>query len=77
MGFWDAGMLECSSPGDLSIPGIEPVSLVSPALAGRFFATVQPGMPIRWNSSVELLEFSSVSGLVQNLGISRKAKHSH
>ena len=27
------------SPGDLSDPGIEPVSLTSPALAGRFFTT--------------------------------------
>ena len=27
------------SPEDLPDPGIEPVSLASPALAGRFFAT--------------------------------------
>ena len=27
------------SPGNLSDPGIEPVSLASPALAGRFFTT--------------------------------------
>ncbi|ELR49492.1 hypothetical protein M91_06984, partial [Bos mutus] len=27
------------SPGDLSNPGIKPVSLMSPALAGRFFTT--------------------------------------
>ena len=26
-------------PGDLPNPGIEPMSLVSPALAGRFFTT--------------------------------------
>ena len=26
-------------PGDLPYPGIEPVSLTSPALAGRFFTT--------------------------------------
>ena len=26
-------------PGDLPDPGIEPASLVSPALAGRFFST--------------------------------------
>ena len=30
------------SPGDLSDPGIEPVS---PALAGRFFTTEPPGKP--------------------------------
>ena len=31
-------------PGDLLDPGIEPVSLVSPALAG-FFTTAPPGKP--------------------------------
>ena len=29
-------------PGDLPDPGIEPTSLASAALAGRFFATVPP-----------------------------------
>ena len=32
-------------PGDLSDLGIEHMSLVSPALAGRFFTTVTPGKP--------------------------------
>ena len=31
--------LLCPPPGDLSDPGIEPVSLKSPELAGRFFTT--------------------------------------
>ena len=31
--------LPCPSPGGLPDPGIEPVSLMSPALAGRFFTT--------------------------------------
>ena len=31
--------LPCSPPGDLPDPGIEPKSLLSPALAGRFFTT--------------------------------------
>ena len=30
-------------PGDLPGPGIEPASLLSPALAGGFFTTVPPG----------------------------------
>ena len=30
-------------PGDLPNPGIEPTSLASPALAGRFFTTEPPG----------------------------------
>ena len=31
--------LPCSSPRDIPDPGIEPASLTSPALAGRFFTT--------------------------------------
>ena len=34
-------------PGDLLNPGIEPVSLVPPALAGRFFITCHLGRPIK------------------------------
>ena len=34
------------SPGNLPDPGMEPSSLVSPVLAGRFFPTVPPGMPM-------------------------------
>ena len=34
------------TPGDLPNLGIESVSLVSPALAGRFFTSVPPGKPI-------------------------------
>ena len=32
-------------PGSLLHPGIEPVSLASPALAGGFFTTLSPGKP--------------------------------
>ena len=32
-------------PGDLPDPGIEPTSLMSPALAGRFFTLATPGQP--------------------------------
>ena len=41
--------------GDLSDPGIKPMSLVSPALAGGFFTTVPPGKPYEcrlWYNSV-------------------------
>ena len=31
---------------DLPNPGIKPASLVSPALAGRFFTDVPPGKPV-------------------------------
>ena len=33
--YWS--VLPCPSPGNLPNPGIEPMSLMSPALAGRFF----------------------------------------
>ena len=33
-------------PGDLPDPGIKPVSLASPALAGGFFTTEPPGKPL-------------------------------
>ena len=35
--YWSG--LPCPPPGDLLHPGIEPTSLMSPALAGRFFTT--------------------------------------
>ena len=41
--YWNR--LPFPSPGDLPDPGIEPTSLVSPPLAGRFFTTMPPGKP--------------------------------
>ena len=35
--YWSG--LPCPPPGDLPDPGIEPASLMSPALAGGFFTT--------------------------------------
>ena len=35
--YWSG--MPCPPPGDLPDPGIEPASLMSPALAGRFFTT--------------------------------------
>ena len=34
------------TPGDLPHPGIEPVPMASPALAGGFFTTKPPGKPV-------------------------------
>ena len=42
-GYWSG--LSFPSPGDHPDPGIEPTSLASPALAGRFFTTVPPQKP--------------------------------
>ena len=38
--------LPVPSPGEFLNPGIEPTSLASPALPGRFFTTAPPGKPI-------------------------------
>ena len=50
-------------PGDLPDPGIEPSSLSSPALAGRFFATEPPGKPLFYYISPEY----SLEGLMLKL----------
>ena len=47
-GLFQARILEqvaISTPGYLPDPGIEPMSLMSPALAGGFFTTEPPGKP--------------------------------
>ena len=41
--YWNG--LPFLSPGDLPDPGIQPMSPVSPASAGRFFTTEPPGKP--------------------------------
>ena len=40
--YWSG--LPCPSPGDLPDPGIEPTSLMSPALAGEPLPLVPPGI---------------------------------
>ena len=42
----DQSGLSCSPPGDLPDTGIEPTSLKSPALAGRFFTTGATWEPV-------------------------------
>ena len=47
----------CSPPGDLLDPGLEPVSLMSPALAGRFF-TEPWGKPLKlFNVIIDMVIF--------------------
>ena len=41
--YWSG--LPCPPPGDLSNPGTEPASLMSPTWAGRFFTSVPPRKP--------------------------------
>ena len=40
--------LPCPPPGDLPDPGIQPASLMSPALAGRFFTTSATWEAHKW-----------------------------
>ena len=47
--YWSG--LPFPSPGDLPNPGIKPMSLGAPVLAGRFFTTVPPGKPQATNPS--------------------------
>ena len=44
--------------GDLPNPGIKPVSLAFPTLAGGFFTTVPPGNPYYQNRFLFLLNIS-------------------
>ena len=48
--YWSG--LPFPSPGDLPNPGIEPESLMSPALAGRFFTTSATWEPQSASQSV-------------------------
>ena len=45
------------SPGDLSDPGMEPESVVSPALVGRFFTTEPPRKPCKYLRKTQLKVF--------------------
>ena len=59
------------SPGDLHNPGIEPVSPVSPALAGRFFTTEPPGKPLTLLKGIQ----NNTVTLENSLVVSYKTKH--
>ena len=54
-GIFQAAILEyvaIPTPGDLPNPGIEPASLASPALAGRFFALAMDSPALAGGSTV-------------------------
>ena len=52
--------LPCPSPGDLPNPGVEPMCLMSPALAGRFFTT-----SATWEISNCVIQANTVLNLPQ------------
>ena len=64
-GYWNG--LPFPPPGDLSNPGIEPVSLVSPALVSGFFTTAPLGSPrkvleiIKWQIGSE---YTNIKGIL-------------
>ena len=49
--YWSG--LSCPPPGDLTDPGIESMSLLSPALAGRFLPLAPPGKQIMLSLTLE------------------------
>ena len=69
--YWSG--LPFSSPGDLPYPEIEPTSLVSPGLAGGFFAMVSSGKNSLWYRKGEP-KWSLDSLCWWDIGESRKTK---
>ena len=67
-GYWSG--LPFPFPGGLPNPGIKPLSLVSPALAGGFFTTVPPGKPLMVplppNSSVSNADYPKCEEISAN-----------
>ena len=53
--------MPCLPPGNLPDPGIKLTSLVSPALAGRFFTTKPSGKPLYLGSFVLSLKMGILS----------------
>ena len=62
--FWNGW--PCPSPGDLPNPGIEPMSLVSPALAGGFFttSTTWEALQIKFNYFPRLDQISALYAFI-------------
>ena len=67
-------------PEDLSNSGIRPTSLVSPALAGRFFTTESPGKPSQhayWPLNFASLSvWAHLAHPVNSLGSNQKSENS-
>ena len=62
--YWSG--LPCPPPGDLPDPGIKPMSLASPALAGRFFTTSTP-----WEHVKVAQSYPTLCNPIQSMGFSR------
>ena len=65
--YWSG--LPCPTPGDLPDPGIEPVSLMSPTLAGRFFTTQPQGSPL----STIAIEKKNLAWTEFNINLERRS----
>ena len=62
--YWSG--LPCPPPGDLPDPGIKPMSLASPALAGRFFTT-----STTWEHVKVAQSYLTLCNPIQSMGFSR------
>ena len=59
--------LPFSTPGDLLHPRVKPASLVSPALAGKFFSTGTPGKPYASHTSLIFSPFIMLFQFLYNV----------
>ena len=59
--------LPCPPPGDLPNPGIEPASLMSPALAGGFFTTSARPPLVKYKYSNDLRVTLTKAKLIKHL----------
>ena len=56
--------------GNLPDPGIEPISLASPALAGGFFTTEPPGKTFDLQNVLKVAAWDFCSHIIKNLHLS-------
>ena len=64
--YWS--VLPCSPPGNLPNPGIEPMSLMSPALAGKFF-TISASCFIDYDKAFDCADHNKLWKIFQEMGI--------
>ena len=63
-----SGLLPCPPPGDVPSPGIEPMSLMSPALAGKFF-TISASCFIDYDKAFDCADHNKLWKIFQEMGI--------
>ena len=62
--YWSG--LPCPPPGDLSNPGVEPTSLMSPVLAGGFFTTSATGEAPKRDQGKHIIKITLIITELEN-----------